>query len=100
MLRFLRSTKKSLKEEEELLRAPLHNLQEIETNTVFSDRVCIKDDAFWRGLPCGLCFFLARDKTVAYTANRCEVFGPLRVYLKILSECNNEVVNGSGFGKG
>ena len=40
MLRFLRSTKKSLKEEEELLRAPLHNLQEIETNTVFSDRVC------------------------------------------------------------
>ena len=57
MLRFLRSTKKSLKEEEELLRAPLHNLQEIETNTVFSDRVCIKDDAFWRGLPCGLCFF-------------------------------------------
>tara|TARA_B100001093_G_scaffold513674_1_gene586059 strand:+ start:454 stop:609 length:156 start_codon:yes stop_codon:yes gene_type:complete len=37
--------KKALKEEEELLRVPLHNLQEIETNTVFSDRVCLLDDA-------------------------------------------------------
>jgi len=33
--------KKALKEEEGSLWTPLHNLQEIETNTVFSDRVCV-----------------------------------------------------------
>ena len=45
------SKKKEVKEEEELLRVPLHNLQEIETNTVFSDCVCIEDEVFFRGLP-------------------------------------------------
>jgi len=44
--------KKALKEEEELLRVPLHNLQEIETNTVFSDRVMsLRRGSFFRGLP-------------------------------------------------